>query len=142
PVPSPPCFVGCCTGAAEAMSEVQHYPDDFDGIVAGAPANHYTLMWPGEVFPSWIALPDYAALTTKLPALNQAAIAACVGKDGGFASDKFLTDPRDCQFDPVAIQCPAGVDTTSCLNTTQVAQVRRIYQGFKNAFTGAQIWPR
>ena len=41
----------------------------------------------------------------------------------------------------MTIQCPAGVDNTSCLNPTQVAQVRRIYQGFTNAFTGEQIWP-
>jgi feruloyl esterase len=132
-------FTGCSTGGAEALSEVQRYPDDFDGIVAGAPANHYSLMWPGEVFPSWVDQSDFAALTTKLPALNQAAVAACDATDG--LVDGLVSDPRKCSWDPVSIQCPTGVDNTSCLNPAQVAQVRRIYQGFADAFTGAQIWP-
>jgi feruloyl esterase len=137
--PSRSYFVGCSTGGAEAMSEVQRYPDDFDGIVAGAPAMHYTLMWPGEVYPSWVSQAGPAALMTKLPALNQAAVAACDATDG--LVDGLVSDPRKCTWDPVSIQCPAGVDNTSCLTPTQVTQVRRIYDGFKDAFTGAQIWP-
>src|SRR5439155_25085835 len=132
-------FVGCSTGGAEALSEAQRYPDDFDGIVAGAPANHYTLMWPGEVFPSWVAKSDFAALTTKLPVLNQAAVAACDATDG--LVDGLVSDPRKCSWDPAGIQCAAGVDNTSFLHPTQVAQVLRSYQRFTEAFNGAQIPP-
>src|SRR6185295_243552 len=74
-------FTGCSTGGAEALSELQRYPNDFDGIVGGAPASQYSLMWPGEVFPSWVASTYTTAasggptgLQSKMAALNNAAL--------------------------------------------------------------------
>jgi Tannase and feruloyl esterase len=131
-------FTGCSTGGAEALSEAQRYPDDYDGIVAGAPANHYTLMWPGEVYPSWVSQSGPAALISKLPALNKAAVAACDATDG--LVDGLVSDPRKCTWDPASIQCTAG-DNASCLTAEQVSQVKKIYAGFKDPATGAQIWP-
>jgi feruloyl esterase len=132
-------FTGCSTGGAEALSEAQRFPADFNGIVAGAPANHYTLMWPGEVYPGWAARADPAGLITKLPALNKAALAACDAVDG--VSDGIIDDPRKCSFDPATIQCSGTADNASCLTSAQVAVVRKIYAGLKDANTGAQIWP-
>jgi len=132
-------FTGCSTGGAEALSEAEFYPDDYDGIAAGAPANHYSLMWPGEVWPSWASIPDPAGMKTKLSALNAAAVAACDATDG--LVDGLVSDPRKCSWDPVNIQCPAGTDTTSCLTPTQVNIARLIYAGLKDPTTGQQIWP-
>jgi feruloyl esterase len=136
--PSYSYFTACSTGGAEALSQAQRYPGDYDGIVAGAPAHHYTLMWPGEVWPSWVSQSDPAALITKLPALNAAAVAACDAVDG--TVDGIIDDPRKCVFDPATIQCAAG-DNLSCLTPMQVSQVKKIYAGFRDPSTGAQIWP-
>ena len=131
-------FTGCSTGGAEALSEAEFYPEDYDGIAAGAPANHYSLMWPGEVWPSWAALPDPAGMRSKLPALNAAAVAACDATDG--LMDGLVSDPRKCGWDPVNIQC-TGADNPSCLTPAQVNIARLIYAGFKDPTSGAQIWP-
>jgi feruloyl esterase len=132
-------FTGCSTGGAEALSEAEFYPTDYDGITAGAPANHYTLMWPGEVWPSWASIPDPAGMKTKLPALNAAAVAACDLTDG--VKDGIVSDPRKCSWDPVNMQCPTGTDNTSCLTPTQVNIARLIYSGLRDPVTQQQIWP-
>ena len=139
-------FTGCSTGGAEALSELQRYPNDFDGIVGGAPASQYSLMWPGEVFPSWVASTYTNAasggptgLQTKMAALNNAALNACATSANG-TGQRYIDDPRTCTFDPGAIQCPTGTNTTSCLTPDQVTAVRKIYAGFKDPATGAQIW--
>jgi feruloyl esterase len=139
-------FVGCSTGGAEALSELQRYPNDFNGIAGGAPASGYSLMWPGEVFPSWVSSTYTTAasggpqgLITKLPALNSAALDACATSTNG-AGARYIDDPTKCTFDPGTIQCAAGTNTTSCLTPDQVTAVRKIYAGFKDPTTGAQVW--
>jgi feruloyl esterase len=133
-------FTGCSTGGAEALSEAQRYPDDFDGIIGGAPASGYSLMWPGEVFPSWVSstYTNPQALITKLPALHTAVLHACDALDG--KSDGIIDDPRKCAFDPATIQCSPGTDTLACLTPDQVTAVRKIYAGFRDPTTGEQIW--
>jgi len=139
-------FTGCSTGGAEALSELQRYPTDFDGIAAGAPASGYSLMWPGEVFPSWVASTytntgsgGPAGLQTKMAALNAAVLDACATSANG-AGQRYIDDPRKCSFDPATIQCAAGTNNASCLTPDQVTAVRKIYAGFKDPATGAQIW--
>jgi feruloyl esterase len=139
-------FTGCSTGGAEALSELQRYPNDFNGIAGGAPASGYSLMWPGEVFPSWVASTYTTAATggpqalqTKMAALNSAALDACATSTNG-AGQRYIDDPRKCTFDPGVIQCATGTNTTSCLTPDQVTAVRKIYAGFKDPTTGAQIW--
>src|SRR5215468_810062 len=58
----------------------------------------------------------------------------------GLSSDNFLTDPRDCQWDPAALQCTGGpADATTCLTMPQVAALRKFYQGPINPRTGKRI---
>ena len=51
-------FTGCSCGGGQGLSEAQKYPADYDGIVAGAPANFPTRMWPGELYPAWVTHRD------------------------------------------------------------------------------------
>ncbi len=71
---------GCSTGGRQALKEAQKFPADFDGIIAGAPANRTTLSL-------WIAhavLKDPASYIppAKYPIIHQAALAACDAQDG------------------------------------------------------------
>jgi feruloyl esterase len=119
-------FDGCSTGGREAMVLAENYPDDFDGIIAGAPTSNLTAI---ELFAAWMVehntdAAGHQVLTEeKLPALHTAVMKRCANADG------VLADPRACDFDPASIQCPPGTDTATCLTPAQVGAVRAFYQG-------------
>ena len=99
-------FVGCSTGGGQGVHEALQFPGDYDGIVAGAPLfnnTHHTAAngWDYEAFsssPANLTAAQATAITTTV-------VKQCAGKDGGWSSDNFLTDPRDCHWDPAALQC-------------------------------------
>jgi len=133
-------FAGCSDGGREALMEAQRYPDDFIGIVAGAPASHWTHL---QVIALWVerALADDPASSlppAKLPVIQNAVVASCDAVDG--VKDGLIADPRKCHFDPGVVQCKEG-DGPDCLTAPRVAAVRKIYSGPKNPRTGAQIFP-
>ncbi len=132
-------FTGCSGGGGQALSEVQRYPMDYNGVVAGAPANNVTHMWPGEQWAQWLNNRDAASRlpSEKLPALHKAALAACDELDN--VKDGIIQDPRKCNFDPAKIQC-TGADNNECLTPAQVATVKAIYGGLKDPTTGKQFW--
>jgi len=133
-------FVGCSDGGREALMEAQRFPGDFVGIVAGAPANNWTHLLVGAIWTEQALLNDPASYVppSKLPVLQNAAVAACDALDG--VKDGVIADPRRCHFDPVVVQCH-GADGPDCLTEPQVAAVRKIYGGPRNPRTGAQIFP-
>ena len=133
-------FVGCSDGGREALMEAQRFPDDFVGIVAGAPANNWTHLLVGAIWDEQALLNDPASYLppSKLPALQNAVVAACDALDG--VKDGVIADPRRCHFDPSVVQCK-GPDGPDCLTEPQIAAVRKIYGGPKNPRTGAQIFP-
>ncbi len=100
-------FNGCSDGGREALVEAQRFPDDFDGIIAGSPANFWTHLLAGNVWNEQALLDDPASYipSALLPVLSNAALARCAGQDGGVKTDLFLNDPRDCHFDPASVQC-------------------------------------
>jgi feruloyl esterase len=114
--------------------------DDFEGIIAGAPANNWTHTITGHLWNERALLDDPAGTIpqAKLPAIQRAAVAQCDGLDG--VTDGLIEDPRGCHFDPAAIQCK-GADEPNCLTAPQVTTLRKIYAGPKNPRTGAQIHP-
>ncbi len=133
-------FIGCSTGGEQALMEAQRYPDDYDGIVGGAPANnrtgvHESILWN---FVSTQRAPEDHIPVAKLRPLAAAVMAACDGLDG--VVDGIIDDPRKCSFDPASVQC-SGSDNDSCLTAAQVAVVRRLYRGPVNPRTGKQIYP-
>src|SRR5215469_1177942 len=136
-------FNGCSDGGREALMEAQRYPEDFDGIIVGSPANFWTHLLFAAVWDEQALLDDPASYIppSLLPVLSTAALAHCVGQDGGVKADLFLNDPRDCGFDPATVQCAGGQDPSTCLSSAQVTAARKIYRGAHNPVTGELIFP-
>jgi feruloyl esterase len=138
-------FVGCSTGGHQALMEVQRYPDDFDGVVAGAPGNNRIDLNAGFL---WQFLSNHnendnsrqIIPASKLALLTDTAVRRCRGRDGGLPTDQFLTDPRRCSFDPGVLRCRAG-DQPTCLTGEQVTAARRMYSGARDSLTGQQVYP-
>lgn len=135
-------FVGCSTGGHQAFLEAQVFPNDYDGIIAGAPGHNRTHLHANFVA-DWVAshkAPGAVIPPAKLTVLRDAVINACRGKDGGAVTDNFLNDPRDCSFDPATIQC-TGADNGTCLTAGEVATAKHMYDGLRNPRTGELIYP-
>jgi hypothetical protein len=98
--------------------EAQRYPEDFDGIIAGAPANNQTQLcaWRIAVEAKILQSPASVVPPAKLALLNRAVLAACDAIDG--VTDGLLTDPQQCQFDPETLLC-RGDDRDNCLTAQQ-----------------------
>ncbi len=133
-------FVGCSTGGEQALVESQRYPDDYDGIVGGAPAQnrtgvHVSILWNFGV--------NERTPASYLPAaarslLTQAVINACDALDG--VKDGVITDPGKCHFDPASLQCKSD-GQQNCLTASQVETVKQIYAGPVNPRTGQRLYP-
>ena len=139
-------FSGCSTGGQQGLIEAQKYPDDYDGIAAGAPAINRTHLHAAFVWDHKAAQrsPGASLTSDKLRLLKKAVVAACAPGAGGAKSDTFVADPQNCRFDPVSLQCKGG-DGVDCLTADQVETAARFYAGPKNPRTGEQIyvgWPR
>ena len=132
-------FAGCSDGGREALMEAQRYPEDFDGILAGAPANYWTALLTMAASDTKALVADQASYIpqSKIPALAAAVNAACDQKDG--VQDGVLNDPRQCQFDPAATQCK-GEDSDKCLTAPQVATLKTLYAGPHDS-KGVQVFP-
>jgi feruloyl esterase len=132
-------FNGCSTGGHQALSEAQRYPDDYDGIVAGDPANNRSHLIANFLWAYGALYKDPASPlpATKLPLITKAAVEACDAADG--LKDGIIADPRRCKFDPSALLCKNG-DEASCLTSPQVEAVRKIYAGPANPRTGERIF--
>ena len=132
-------FQGCSDGGREALMEAQRYPDDFDGIVAGAPANQWPRLMTSMAWSWKVAHADAASMIpdAKLPIIQAAALADCDKLDG--VADGVVEDPRLCKFDPAKIECKDG-DRPDCLTKAQVLALKALYAGPRGA-DGKQLFP-
>jgi feruloyl esterase len=150
-------FVGCSTGSRQGMVMSQHFPDYYDGIVAGAPvydseAVGLSGLWADKamqaIMPAPIhKLPDDSPIPyPAFPDADQqlftsALLAVCDGLDGRV--DGVIDNLRACQakFDPASfvfpdigqpLQC-TGEKTSACLSPAQINAVKMIHQGPRNS---------
>ena len=136
-------YCGCSTGGHQGYAEMQRYPNDFDGVIAGAPSNNRVRLNVGFL---WQFLANHNAgdnatpiiPATKLPLITNAILAACDANDG--VRDGVIDDPRACQFDPATLRCK-GEDSATCLTAPQLAALQKMYAGAKNPRTGKTIYP-
>jgi Tannase and feruloyl esterase len=132
-------FASCSDGGREALMEAQRFPSDYNGIIAGAPANFWTHLLAEAIWNIQATLKNPASSipADKLPAISHAVLAACDARDG--VKDGILNDPRQCHFDPDTLLCK-GSDSASCLTAPQVAVLKKIYAGATDA-EGRKVFP-
>lgn len=132
-------FASCSNGGRQALMEAQRYPEDYDGILAGAPANWWTHLLTSALYDAQTTTiePDSYIPSSKIPAIAQAVLAACDTKDG--VKDGILNDPRQCRFDPATTLCNQG-DSDSCLTQPQVTALKKLYDGAHDS-KGNEIFP-
>lgn len=141
--PSYSYFTGCSNGGEQGLQEAQRYPEDYDGILAGAPANNRTNLSSstGWIYTRLRQSPASWILRPQAELITRAALAACVGQDGGLPSDPYLTDPRQCRWQPSRLACPAGAtDTSQCLTPPQVQAAEQLYDGPRNPRTNERLY--
>ena len=129
---------GCSAGGRQAMKAAQRFPEDFDGIIAGAPGHD----WTGRAAAALrVAKPleanEAARVSSEQARLVHAAVLeACDAADG--VTDGVVGDPERCAFDPAVLQC-TGAENASCLTAAQVSTIRMLYSSPANAKTGRPI---
>jgi feruloyl esterase len=155
---------GCSTGGRMALTEAQRFPDDFDGIIAGAPANfssHQAAQMMSVALAVHPPSRDASAAAeasvdrsspgggrsadeasyippAKYALIHSAVIDACDAHDG--VKDGVIEDPSTCKFDPKALECK-GDDAPTCLTAPQVVAARKIYAPIVNPRTKQPIFP-
>lgn len=123
-------FIGCSTGGRQGFKSAQSFPEDFDGIVAGAPAldyNHY-VSWSSHFYlvtgppgsPSYLTPDQWLAVHADV-------MAQCDGLDGSV--DGILEEPSLCHYRPESLLCPPGTpaNTSTCITGAQAGHVRAVF---------------
>ena len=130
-------FMGCSNGGRQAMMTAQRFPEDVDGIRAGAPANDFT----GLKFSQGHRMQAMAAAPFDVPevvALGERIYALCDARDG--LEDGLIDDPRECDFDPVRdLPHCAGADQTGCFDTAELDALKRFYAPV--VLAGERVYP-
>ncbi|TDZ37355.1 putative feruloyl esterase B-2 [Colletotrichum spinosum] len=135
-------YLGCSTGGRQGFKEAQSFPDDFEGIVAGAPAFDLVALmyWTGQLFVK-TGTPETSRFLgpAEWELVNADVLRQCDGLDG--LEDGILEDPGLCQYRPEGLICPDGASSGSCLSGEQAATVRAVFSPVYGS-DGQYIYPR
>jgi len=131
---------GCSSGGKQGLKEAQRYPEDYNGIIAGAPANYWTHLTAQSIAVALAVHKDEASYIppNKYSTIHNAVIEMCDARDG--VKDRVIENPAQCKFDPGVLQCK-GADGADCLTAPQVEAARKIYGPVVNPRTKQQVFP-
>ena len=135
-------FAGCSSGGRQALKEAQSFPNDYDGILAGDPANDWVNLNFDQAYEVLVNTLNPASTIppAKFALINSAVLAKCGSQDG--SAQPFVNNPLACRFNPATLQCPVGTaDAATCLTAPQVETVRAVYAGPTDARTGLSLFP-
>ncbi|KAH8801768.1 putative ferulic acid Esterase/Feruloyl esterase [Xylogone sp. PMI_703] len=124
-------YLGCSTGGRQGLKEVQFYPDDFDGVVAGAPAWWTSHLQPWTTQIGKINLPadaPYSIPASLLPVIEAEVFRQCDPQDG--LRDNVISDPAGCNFNPMKLLCRAGANTSNCLTAPQLGTLYKLHHDY------------
>ena len=119
-------FKGCSTGGQEGLTEVNKYPDDYLGVVAGAPANNLILLQLRGIWEARLHMknPEGLLAAEQKQLVADAAVKSCDARDG--IEDGLISDPVHCGFDPAELTCRKKI-SGDCLTLAQVKTARSYY---------------
>ena len=137
-------FVGCSQGGSQGMMEAQRYPDDFDGVVAGAPAFNKVAIGAKNIqnaqamYPNPTKLDEPFLSTAKLALLQTKILKKCDAIDG--VKDQIINDPMACDFTIDLLPlCPENTDRDDCFTSNQIDAIKTVYAGVYDQ--GIEIHP-
>ncbi len=131
-------YNGCSTGGRQGLVEVSRFPEDFDAVAAGAPANPHVHLHAAGVERSLELMKNDAPLTpAKVETLHKAVMDSCDALDG--VKDGIISNPEKCHYDPAALLCKGGEDGPGCLTAGQLQTVRIVFGNVKTK-KGEVIW--
>ncbi|KAK4237665.1 Tannase/feruloyl esterase [Achaetomium macrosporum] len=138
-------YLGCSTGGRQGFKSAQSFPEDFDGIVAGAPAIDFNNLnsWSGHFYlltgpagsPTYLTPEQWSAVHADI-------MAQCDGIDGYV--DGIIEEPKICQYRPESLICPPGTpanSTSTCITGAQAGTVRAVFSDLHGA-NGTLVYPR
>ncbi|KAI0764610.1 feruloyl esterase-like protein [Trametes elegans] len=128
-------YIGCSTGGRQGLKEIQLFPDSFDGIVVGSPANWMTHLQPWSIHMNLNVLPANSSrfihADTWMNVIGPEVMRQCDALDG--LKDGIINDPRACSFRPETLTCRPGQNTSTCLTPDQISALHRIYADYYEA---------
>lgn len=116
----------------------QRYPEDYNGILAGAPAIHFDRFQAAHMWPPVVQNLEGFVPTEKKNLATEAAVEACDGLDG--VADGILRDPRRCTFDAQELICQEGQDPDTCLTEAEASAINKIWYGPTNKKGNKRLW--
>ncbi|UQA59829.1 tannase/feruloyl esterase family alpha/beta hydrolase [Polyangium aurulentum] len=132
-------FEGCSNGGREALIQATRWPEDFDGVVARAPAYSFTelMLAFNNNMKHMLGTPGGEISAAKAATITSAVLEKCDALDG--IADGVVSNVAACAFDPASLLCPAG-DSDTCLTQEQIKTAQAIYGEFKLP-DGTSIYP-
>ncbi|CAL1716111.1 unnamed protein product [Somion occarium] len=125
-------YLGCSTGGRQGLKEAQRFPDDFDGIVVGSPANWMAHLQPWSIHVSLEIMPvnssRFIPAATWAEVIHPEVLKQCDILDG--LADGILNDPRKCSSRPETLACRPGQNTSTCLNLDQIHAIHQIFSTY------------
>ena len=126
-------FMGCSDGGRESLVEAQRYPNDFNGITAGAPAAYFSVQ--NSFYHGWNVVANrradgtYILLKDRLALLHKAVVEHC--PTGSGVKDGIITNPFSCHFSPSWVKtCAANTkDKSGCFTEEEIGAIERLYKG-------------
>jgi feruloyl esterase len=132
-------YNGCSQGGRQGLAEAQRYPEDFNGIIAGASAVDQMRMHAARTALNILLNKDTDSVIprSKYAMINNAVLNACDALDG--VKDGVIENPMMCKFDYSQLECKAG-NTADCLTKGQVQSANAMTSSFKDPKTGKIIF--